>query len=558
MKKKLKFNIDDKPYKNKDRKPSKNRGKDWKQDKMISKANDWRWYATNPQSVVDTASFAYGYPLGSKVDLGPYNPFIDGYSIPGIMRISTVPAFGWADSPNSAVNIAAANIYSYVRHANSGHSNYDAPDLMLYLLAMDSVYSVIEWAKRIYGLAMTWNNQNKYFPRYMIESMNVDFDSIQTNLNDYRAYINMACVRAGSLCVPANMSYFAKHKWMYQGIYVDDNLTKAQVYYFNPEVFTKFTLDSNDIGQIVYPESFLISHRATKLKYTDIISLIDEMLAPIISDEDFNIMSGDILKAYGSDSVVKLEPISEGYIVMPSHDPLVLNIIRNTTLCGPWTLTGTVVGLSQDMTLPTSPYLKSNYRVVYEVSHDADDVPYGLNALMSNRMVSFDHDKVSPEEALECTRFTNIATSYYYNPSTGALIPDFKTVGSEFATQADVFYMDYTGATPIMRSHAYSVMTPLLSKNTAALTNTVPKKQIEDLLQLVHDLSVFNLHPEVSYNLQNMRASVGYLADVAVGNMGFQCEMDNYTILDSEDLIQMSEIALIAEFSVTQYGRSAV
>jgi hypothetical protein len=34
-----------------------------------------------------------------------------------------VPAFGRADSPNSAVNIASANIYSYVRHANSGHSN---------------------------------------------------------------------------------------------------------------------------------------------------------------------------------------------------------------------------------------------------------------------------------------------------------------------------------------------------------------------------------------------------------------------------------------------------
>lgn len=139
-----------------------------------SKPNDPRWYAQNPQLLRDTASFPYSWPLGNKLNLGQHAPEINKGSIPGIMGIYTAPTFGWADNPNSPINVAARNVYSYVRHANSGHANYDAPDLMLYLCAMDSIYSYLSYLKRVYGVVSTYSYTNRYYPKAVIQAMHVD------------------------------------------------------------------------------------------------------------------------------------------------------------------------------------------------------------------------------------------------------------------------------------------------------------------------------------------------------------------------------------------------
>lgn len=97
----------------------------------------------NPQLVKDVASLSFRTPLGSPSGLpSRSNPVgRDRRSIPGIMNLYFVPTIGSSTAgESSAINIAAKNIYSFVRHENSGRINYDAPDLMLYLLALDSAF----------------------------------------------------------------------------------------------------------------------------------------------------------------------------------------------------------------------------------------------------------------------------------------------------------------------------------------------------------------------------------------------------------------------------------
>ena len=105
----------------------------------ISPTNDPAYYALNSQLLVDAASHAFSDATGTKIPWSTkgYNEHLivpDIASIPGVMSFRIAPTVGISTDQSSAVNVAARNIYSYVRHANSGHSNYDAPDLMMYLL----------------------------------------------------------------------------------------------------------------------------------------------------------------------------------------------------------------------------------------------------------------------------------------------------------------------------------------------------------------------------------------------------------------------------------------
>lgn len=143
---------------------------DYKYEKDSHKArpNDWRWYANNQQLLKDFANFPYGAPVGRTVP-GYYPTANSGSAVPGLCTIELVPSIGVSKNENSAINVSARNIYSYVRHRNSGSTNYEAPDLMIYLMAMDSIYSFLSWMKRLYGLMMDYTPYNRYYPKLLAE-----------------------------------------------------------------------------------------------------------------------------------------------------------------------------------------------------------------------------------------------------------------------------------------------------------------------------------------------------------------------------------------------------
>ena len=110
-----------------------------------SETNDMSWYNANPELIRDAARIPFTYPLGHTLDLGntTINSLTNVVNLPGIISMDIVHGPGVSDSNVSAMNVASRNIYSYVRFANSGHSNYDHQDLMIYLLAMDEAYALL-------------------------------------------------------------------------------------------------------------------------------------------------------------------------------------------------------------------------------------------------------------------------------------------------------------------------------------------------------------------------------------------------------------------------------
>lgn len=563
-----------------------------------SKPNDPRWYAQNEQLLRDSASFPYSWPLGNQLNLGAKAPEVNKGSIPGIMALYTSGTFGWADNPNAPVNVAARNIYSYVRHANSGHANYDAPDLMLYLCAMDSIYSYLSYLKRIYGVVSTYSYVNRYYPKAAVQAMGVDFDNIQANLADFRAYINSFAVKVGSMCIPASMSYMAKHMWMYEGLYTDSAQLKAQTYMFSPRGFYKYVLDADGAGALVWrdlyhgwPNPNNVIHEG---KLSDLIAYGNELLDPVLRSEDMNIMSGDILKAFGAQNVYLVSGISETYTVLPSYVPEVLDQIQNATCIGIPAVPGsedsavntsTAMRLVQDKTkgwLTSTP----QFQHPFKFSVQEDEHP-GQNVFVSRRIVTFEQDNVTPAMTMEATRLTNIAKEYVEE---GTNTYEVHTLGSECVLYAAIFYFaqDSSGKWSLHRSDPiYCGRTNMLEINSTGVYDaisegmdasqvTAAKEAVYNMVKqafisirdelsrnalLIEQLSQFNRHPFVAITtgIQDVSTTSGALRAAPAYSRfnGMVFDVNNYAILDEDDLKVMSETALMSEFNITQYGRSA-
>lgn len=114
----------------------------------------------------------------------------------------------------SLASTAAKALYAYVRHANSGSANYDAPDLFQYVLSIDSLLMIHGVLTRLYSLAKDTRAYNRYFPGGFIRSMDfpIEFlESLQSNLANFRAYINILGMKINAFYYPAQLTYFTRH-----------------------------------------------------------------------------------------------------------------------------------------------------------------------------------------------------------------------------------------------------------------------------------------------------------------------------------------------------------
>lgn len=577
-------------------------GKPWSKDrnqadKMCdfanSRENDWRWYATNDQLLFDTANIPYSWALGAQLDFGTYGADLNNTSFPGVFAIYTMPTIGDADNANSPVNIASRNIYSYVRHANSGAANYEAPDLMMYLLAMDSCYSFLSWMKRIYGVLNTYNAENRYYPMGIIASMNVDFNDIMSNLANFRAFINVFATKIGSMCVPASMSYFAKHIWMYEGLYLDSVSSKAQTYLFNPYAFLYYDqYDASGTGDSTRGVLKLMpmTNRRARFTYADIIEVGNALINPLLGSEDMNIMSGDILKAFGPSNLIKAEGITEMYQVYPDYKEEVLDQIQNLTMVGDFVgsvpnvtnpcvnrIGSVVVDQSTDL---FTGFLTSQPQFCLDDEYQNDRVkPGGLNYLASKKVVTFEYDNITTANTMEATRMCNtmkvasaasIVNRYSSSdtPNTPTTanrwLLDCKTLGSEVACFGRVYWygVGSNGTWTLLNSekfytgHGFTVASNL----TTANVNDIMEGVIQEFNKwniLLTKIAQFHRHPAlvpVATLIANAGASVPNINRSLMN--GLLLDVDKYAIVDEITLVNMSQTALLSEFNVRQYGKS--
>lgn len=527
-----------------------------KDDAGKTGSNDPSWYATDPSLLRDAASIPYSWAVGTAIDL--HNPLLkttnQTFSVPGLCTLYTAPSVGASDSPSSPINIAANATYAFIRHANAGHANYDSPDLTLYIMAMSQVYSYIVFLQRVYGEATLYAQRNRYLPDALLEAQSVNGDNIRQNLANFRYGINVLINKAASFAVPANMTIFQRHAFLYANIYSEGVSAKDQLYQIAPHGFWKFTLDKDGAGMLKYTPFKL--EGGTLHTYSSLLNYGDSLLKPLIASEDMNIMSGDILKAYGDSNILKMTPLGTEYPIAPIYNQAVLEQIKNATIVGEmyqeWQYS------SFDIKQSTNKgYLVHQPKVFREMG---SDYKYTISAnaiqtLLEDKIITTQVADVPPEVTMENTRF--VISGYGFGketidiPGTPPTTTDAKSLylycGSEVVIAAKVSYytFDTNGQNPKLQNVSFEYAQPIVSD---AIDADAAVRSFRLLASLAH----FKFRPQMHLVL-GKAGSTPPAANFTTSQAYF--DVDNYAVLSVDDIKKLHEAALMNELHVPSIGK---
>lgn len=501
-------------------------------DRTVAHFNDPSWYASNPTLLNSAASVSFPVFAGKPIVLDPDNIYAashlkDEYPLndptPGgmVLNYHTLP--GVAIAGTDAINVAARNIYQYVRHANAGHANYDPQDYMLYLLAMDSLYAYYAWMIRIYGIAQSYSITNRYIPKALLTAINVDCDDIQANGNDFLYGINNAARKINSLAVPSGMSYYARHIWLNSHVWADDASTKAQFYIYNPTGFYVYEETSVETGGMLrYTRIQDITGQTGKpYGVQDILTGFNTLFDAIINSEDCGIMMGDTLKAFGS-NIAQVSPVDADYQVYAEYSEEVLEQIHNIET------TGTL--LSADVTQdPNSNLLQCQ-----------PECP--INAMGElNHLLDCKGENPDSSTILVDTRLKPVIMG---NAGKGTILAS----GSEVVEDVSTFRFKYgKDGTCTQQMDKFALNGVLTTSNTNIA------EAVTSLTRRCGELTKMDWHP---FYFPFVKDTTSEGSPIYSGGIIGDCF--NATPLTDDTLIKMHDLAILSMFNVPSMGEFAI
>lgn len=299
-------------------------------------SNDFDWYNKNPSLTLGVGQIPYPYRPGMELMLGSWGQgtgtpatIIPHHSIPGFMALRYIPTLGRAADYQDAINVAAREIYAKVRDAYSGVLSVTAADLIMYVGAIDSIYSEISYLRRIYGIINSYTSENYNFPDAALYAMGLSKEqiaSIRANKLSLYTTINMLIARVRKYKLPSVMDLFKRHWWMAENIFADAPSLRSQMYFFNPEGGWK--IDFNEQGtKLVYVPRNVYS--SGNLGVDGQTGLAVALLDALDASEDAYTMNGYLQRAFADVPAFTVEDLDIGYQVAPQYNPEVLLQIMN-------------------------------------------------------------------------------------------------------------------------------------------------------------------------------------------------------------------------------------
>lgn len=218
--------------------------------KRLSSLNDMSWYSHYPELLEATARVPFPNRPGMEVPLGKVNLTIGNvsnpsvsYQVPGVASMFWVPAFAKSEKATDPMSIAAREIYSKVRSKFSSSLDADAPDFIMYLGALDSIFAYIGALKRIYRVLDVYTPNNYILPDGLLQGMNFSPETVnelRIHKADFNFAINQLVRMSRKFHLPATMDLFNRHYWMNDNVYTDAPDINSQFYVFVQAGFYKF------------------------------------------------------------------------------------------------------------------------------------------------------------------------------------------------------------------------------------------------------------------------------------------------------------------------------
>lgn len=317
-------------------------GSECKNKSGIPGKNDWQWYALSEQIAKDIASIPYNTLSGVTVQVTVQEGIADKVTtIPApitgvwnnqaVARIEYSPAqFANPQDTTSGIQMATTQLYTYIRHANSGARNYEPADVMMYVLGMRDIYIQYFELKRAIGVCQAFSFENRSLPDTILQACGVDAEDLRKNIAQYRGQLNIIAKKINSFAVPKYFKAFERAAYVASNVFADSDSIRGQFYVFTKVINYQVNTTGSATGTALAAtlDNLVTGTQGFKLISARIATL-QAAISAIEGDTDMLTMSGDILHAFKDADLYQVSETDENYTVFPAYDEDVAAQIEN-------------------------------------------------------------------------------------------------------------------------------------------------------------------------------------------------------------------------------------
>jgi len=519
-------------------------------DPHYAGTNDINWYVSNEQLLQDVGRFSFNIPAGADIPLAiaGNNGFAnDGATdlverLPGIMTIECVPMYGISDNQSSALNMASQLLYNLVRVENSGARNYDAPDLMHYVIGVDNLFIFYAMMLRLYGTLNNFTFLNRYTPEALVYAMGFDYNSLAGNMAQFRSYINNYAKKLSTYVMPHNLTIVERHFNMFGRVYKDSESPKAQYYMYVPAYIWQYNPIGSQTGAAMLPMGMLksgVAFRSSSPGWTfDELKLMGDQLMAAMNDEDMFTMAGDLLKAFGEDKIWKQDYIDATYSLDPVFDFTWLTQIQNANSWGRVAYTSTAGNTTLDTGITIEQVIPSNGRSPWLRSSVARGPLTDMHLAYDKLLVS-PYDTPSPGDVMESSRLLLGVRNTHSDAGWRA---EILSCGAEIVVGISIYAYMYRSSVGL-DLHKTRLETEVINGTDTTTTVTAAYWDFARL-------DCFAMHPTVYHITKN--GTAGNLGDYSIEAP--IADIDNWTVLSNSDIKGLHDVALLSMLYVRNVG----
>lgn len=481
---------------------------------MFGNRNDPIWYNRDKQLISDVAKISFNTQLGRKLDFG-FPSLVSDDSVAGIIGLGMVPIPGIAKDATDGVNMAASNLFQYMRSQLSTVADYQAADMIAYILAVSNVYGMYSHLTRAFGIANTASATNLYYPRGLFKALypTVDFDDFTQHFSDYRAQFNYLITQLGSLILPVDFTIVNRIVWLFANVWKDADSDKGQLYGHYPYYLYKFDETSSTEGSML--KHFTPGREGTLYGIPAMLKQLDEMIKAIRSSDSCLDIMADLKRAFKDRPVWSAAYVPENYTVLPTMSYDVLMQIENTTIL-PHPNAAAEQQSTWDMTQNVSKnILLFNPQWKSSTSTDTIYKAYGRKPILN-----FHIKDPSSDDVIEATRNVNVMVA-----GSAEGIYELLATGADICVSGSLVYKTNEGT----ENEEFTI----LDFNTFAGANTV---------QTLGLLSAFDWAPIIFSRATNA-APFSMFGDI-----------ENYVNIDTTLLNNMNRNVMTSMWSVPRFG----
>nr|AVX53491.1 putative capsid [Marmot picobirnavirus] len=396
------------------------------------KENDPSWYNKLRTLIQDVTKIPFGYQVGRDLDfstttavsweedLGSESQTIfetayDRSTPPGVMALDYMCVPGIAKDANDGVNIAAVGLFQNIRKNLSTVASYAPADVMMYILACDSLLTLYNVILRDFGLINLYSSLNYNYNKSLFVAQNwrqKDIVDLISNYSIYRSRFNNLIYKASTIFIPNSFSILDRHAWLFSNVFIDSVSPKAQIYVHNMRGFYLLDEQASDQG------TALTWNPIEKFDYNDeghmmeaLLNAFAFMIESIRNSDSMNKIAADMARAFPDVGSWKLAYCDENYTVLPTYSKEVLSQIENTTILPYDAMSGLNITQSVDKNIIL-------FDPMFSTSKTDEIANMSILGWSDNNLINMHWDNPSSDDVAVATR--NMVNLYKVVPSGSA------------------------------------------------------------------------------------------------------------------------------------------